>query len=365
MAIYIKFGYYMRKIILLLMMVLLASSIATSARAAPIPSEQPVVHTVLFWSNGCTFCSQVLTETLPPLQEKYASRLSILLVEVVTIEDIDNLYSLGSALGVPKEQVAVPFLLIDHTALVGANEIEDNLAGLVEKYLASGGLDYPELNRLDGMLSKGVAFKSFNPSVLLIEPQAVYNNDIGNALAWVIMVFMWIAVIVSIAMIVRAFNGRHMAEVKGWLKIGIPVLSVIGLGVSIYLTYIEFTQTRAICGPVGDCNAVQNSPYAKLFGVVPIGLVGMIGYIAILSSWYWQGFRKDAFSRIAGPVMFGMSVFGTLFSIYLTYLELYVIHAVCLWCLSSAAIMAALMLLSLPNITQWLAITDEDEQLAA
>jgi uncharacterized membrane protein len=56
-----------------------------------------------------------------------------------------------------------------------------------------------------------------------------------------------------------------------------------------------------------------------------------------------------------------MALFGMLFSIYLTYLELFVIHAVCIWCLSSAVIITALMLLNLPPITQWLAISDEEE----
>jgi uncharacterized membrane protein len=76
--------------------------------------------------------------------------------------------------------------------------------------------------------------------------------------------------------------------------------------------------------------------------------------------WLWRRFHTDSLSKIAGPAMFGMALFGTLFSIYLTYLELFVIHAVCIWCLSSAVSITALMLLSLPHITQWLAISDEE-----
>jgi uncharacterized membrane protein len=98
-----------------------------------------------------------------------------------------------------------------------------------------------------------------------------------------------------------------------------------------------------------------------LFGVVPIGLVGAIGYITILFAWVWRRMRTDALARIAGLAMFGMALFGTLFSIYLTYIELFVIHAVCIWCLSSAVSITALMLLNLPSITQWLAISDEEE----
>jgi len=187
------------------------------------------------------------------------------------------------------------------------------------------------------------------------------SKAIGMSLAWIIMVFMVLALILSIGMILRAFQGIPIGRVKAWLDIAIPVLAIIGLGVSLYLTYVEFTQSRALCGPVGDCNAVQSSPYAKLFGVVPIGLVGAIGYIAILFAWIWRRIRSDSLARIAGPAMFGMALFGTLFSIYLTYLELFVIHAVCIWCISSAVIITVLMLLNLPSVTQWLAISDEEQ----
>ena len=172
---------------------------------------------------------------------------------------------------------------------------------------------------------------------------------------------MGIALILAIATILRAFQGKPLRDHREWLDFAIPVLSILGLGASIYLTYVEFTHTRALCGPVGDCNAVQSSPYAKLFGIIPIGLAGAFGYIALLVTWLWQRFRSDPFARIAGPAMFGMALFGTLFSIYLTYLELFVIHAVCIWCLSSAVIITALMLLNLPPITQWLAVSDEEE----
>jgi uncharacterized membrane protein len=351
----------MRKVLVLLFILLIVVSLPTSVKAAPIQTEQPVVHTVLFWSNGCSYCSQVLTNTLPPIQDHYQSQLSILLIEVVTLKDVDNLYSLGASLGLTKEQVAVPFLLIDHTALVGVDEIGTKLSGLIDKYLTSGGLGYPDLPLLNDMLSSGIAFTSFDPSLHLVIQTAASTNPTGMALAWGILVIMAIALILSIMMILRAFQGKPLGNITSWLDFAIPVLSIIGLGVSIYLTYVEVTHTRALCGPVGDCNAVQSSPYAKLFGVLPIGLAGAIGYVAILIMWLWRRFRTDSLSKIGGPIIYGMALFGTLFSIYLTYLELFVIHAICIWCLSSAAIITALMLLSLPPITQWLAISDEEE----
>jgi uncharacterized membrane protein len=351
----------MRRILIFCFTLLIVAGLPTSTKAADLSSEQPVVHTVLFWSNGCPFCTQVLTELLPPLQEKYDAQLSVLLIELVSLKEIDKLYDLGAALGLSKERVTVPFLLIDHTALIGADEIKSRLSSLVEEYLAAGGLAYPDIPQLSGMLPDGIAFTSFDPSLLLASQTTVDSKATGMALAWGVMAIMGIALILAISAILRAFQGKPLSNVKKWLDYAIPVLSIVGLGASIYLLYVEITQARALCGPVGDCNAVQSSPYAKLFGIFPIGLLGALGYVAIIITWLWRRFRSDALSRIAGPAMFGMALFGTLFSIYLTYLELFVIHAVCIWCLSSAVIITILMLLNLPPITQWLAISDEEE----
>jgi uncharacterized membrane protein len=231
----------------------------------------------------------------------------------------------------------------------------------IDGYLSAGGLDYPNLPQLGETLSKGSAFTSFDTDLHLLSQTSTVNKSIGMVLAWGVMVFMGIALILAIVLLLRAFQGKPIRKSNQWLDIAIPVLSIIGLGVSIYLTYVEFTHTRALCGPVGDCNAVQSSSYAKLFGILPIGLAGAMGYLAIFVAWVWHHFRIDSFARIAGPAMYGMALFGTLFSIYLTYLELFVIHAVCIWCLSSAVLITLLMLLTLPSITQWLAISDEEE----
>jgi uncharacterized membrane protein len=349
----------MRKTLLLLALLLLVAGSPASARAAS--DQEPVVHAALFWISGCPHCTQVLTNTLPPIKDKYSSRLSLLAIELVTTKDIDALYALGTSLGLAREQVGVPFLLIDRTVLIGVDEIHNRLSALIDQYISSGGVGYADLPILADMLAKGIAYTSSEPYLQLASSTTTGPPAIGIILAWAIMAIMGVALILAILMIRRAFQGKPLRERKGWLDIAIPVLSLIGLGASIYLTYVEVTHTRALCGPVGDCNAVQSSPYARLFGFFPVGLLGAIGYVAILAAWFWRRLRSDGLARIAGPAMYGMALFGTLFSIYLTYLELFVIHAVCIWCLSSAVIITALMLLNLPPITQWLAISDEEE----
>jgi uncharacterized membrane protein len=107
-------------------------------------------------------------------------------------------------------------------------------------------------------------------------------------------------------------------------------------------------QVEAVCGPVGDCNTVQQSEYARLFGVLPIGLLGIMGYAMIMLVWLLGRSPNRQMIRFKDRAIFGMTALGILFSIYLTFLEPFVIGASCAWCLASAVIMTLLFLLSLP-----------------
>ncbi|HBY08148.1 MAG TPA: hypothetical protein DEH22_10315, partial [Chloroflexi bacterium] len=110
------------------------------------------------------------------------------------------------------------------------------------------------------------------------------------------------------------------------------------MGVAFYLTYVETSGTEAFCGPVGDCNTVQLSPYATLFGFLHVGLLGLIGYALILIAWAVYTFGPQGLRWTSAIALWGMAFFGVLFSIYLTFLEPFVIGATCMWCISSATI---------------------------
>jgi len=183
----------------------------------------------------------------------------------------------------------------------------------------------------------------------------------GMTLAALIMIGMLAALVYMGWNVVKAFQGKSLAPAPGWSNLAIPILSVVGLGVALYLTLVETTSIPVVCGPIGDCNTVQQSTYARVFGVIPVGVLGALGYLAILAAWAWIKLRKDRLAGYAPLAIFGMGVFGTLFSVYLTYLELFVIRAVCIWCLSSAVIMTLLMLVSLPAATQWLSAPEEED----
>jgi uncharacterized membrane protein len=186
----------------------------------------------------------------------------------------------------------------------------------------------------------GVRFNTASAAVSTAESQSAAS---GFGLAWAVMILLVASLLYALIAALLVAFGRTAPALPAGTSILIPILSVVGLGVAFYLTFIETTNAKAVCGPVGDCNAVQASPFAKLFGIIPVGLLGAAGYVAILAAWF-LGRRSS--SRLAPVAIFGMALFGVLFSIYLTYIELFLIHAVCIWCLSSATIMALVLILS-------------------
>jgi uncharacterized membrane protein len=163
-----------------------------------------------------------------------------------------------------------------------------------------------------------------------------FNMDrAGNSASVLVLLFM----IVSLAL--RGWPPRVRGKV--WPAWVVPVLVVVGVGVATYLSYIEITHAEAVCGPVGDCNTVNQSEYATLFGILPVGVLGLMGYALILVLWAWGLFGGGDSAKPAHLGLWGAALFGTVFSVYLTFLEPFVIGATCAWCLTSAVVMTLLL----------------------
>jgi uncharacterized membrane protein/thiol-disulfide isomerase/thioredoxin len=369
--------------------------------STPASANEPVVHAVMFWSSTCPHCHYVLEEVLPPLQQKYGAQLDILLIEVKAQEDWERLLQTAAAFDLPPEYVGVPFLIIGDRVLIGSDQIPAELPELIEQHLADGGVDYPTAPALADILpTSAPAFETcgsatpcaeetllapeiagpgplkeaaVNPSPAAAlaeshgteeappEPNVAMSEPIeetslnqpptassarvqGFELALTVIIGMIGALIYTSAAAAKRLKNGTDCPPLAWLELAIPVLAIVGLGVAGYLTYVETQAVPAVCGPVGDCNAVQSSPYARLFGLLPIGVLGVIGYVAILVAWLWGRFRVDPLARYAPLAVFGLALVGTLFSLYLTYLEPFVIKAVCIWCLTSAVIITLILL---------------------
>ena len=122
----------------------------------------------------------------------------------------------------------------------------------------------------------------------------------------------------------------------------IGVLAVIGLGIAGYLTYVHYAGIHVLCAASGGCETVQTSSYAKLAGI-PVPVLGLVGYVGILVSLFVPG---DP-GRLATA---GIALVGFGFSLYLTYLELFVIKAICQWCVGSAVLMTVIAVLSVVRL---------------
>ena len=114
------------------------------------------------------------------------------------------------------------------------------------------------------------------------------------------------------------------------------VLALVGLGVAAYLTYVHYAGIKPACTAGGSCIKVQTSQWSKLGGV-PVALLGLLGYIGILASLVAPDRDETRLATL------GLTLIGFGFSAYLTYRELFSIHAVCEWCASSAVIMTVLL----------------------
>jgi uncharacterized membrane protein len=307
---------------------------------APVSAQQAMIRAVLFYSPTCPHCHIVMDEVLPPLQAQYGEQLQILEVNVQT-PDGQRLYQDYSAyFSVPDNRQGVPALVVGDAYFVGSVEIPNFFPSLIEQGLAEGGIEWPVLNSMQAYLAEHGMTEPAGPSL-----GEIFSRDpLGNSISVVVLV-----ALVSTAILSGYAFMNGGISLKAWPKWSIPALTLIGLGVASYLAFVEVTQTEAVCGPVGDCNAVQSSSYAYLFGVLPVAVLGLLGLISIGAAWAVQTYGGDDRRPVAAQALWGFAFAGVLFSIYLTYLEPFVIGATCAWCLTSAVVMLLILWAATPG----------------
>lgn len=441
---------------------LLAASLVGAAAA---PQSTPLVRTILFFSPTCPHCHTVITESLPPLVEKYGESLVIVAINIQSLEGQRLFQNAGRLYGIPPEQLGVPLLAVGDRALVGAFDIPDQLPAIADAGLAAGGIPWPEIDGLQAALvAAGVEEEAAvgaeelaateeqvpaedrvaveappvaeaapdslaeaaarteeeaapppepvaeappeytapraervaepparvevtapgAPTDLVRAPEIAeaettlaipdagarraimdlataesrtatltpwqkFDQDrTGNSIAVVVLIGMILSVVAVLALWGRRSSLPHW---PGW---AVGLIIVAGLAIAAYLSYVEVTQAQAICGPVGDCNTVQQSRYARLFGLIPIGVLGFYGYAALGLGWL---LRDRGPLRWNSGLALGLwlgALGGTLLSIYLTVLEPFVIGATCMWCVTSAVAMTLLLWAATPGaIEAW------------
>ena len=111
-------------------------------------------------------------------------------------------------------------------------------------------------------------------------------------------------------------------------------VALAGLAIAAYLTLVHYAGGEPVCAIAHGCATVQKSSYAEFAGV-PVALLGLLGYVAILGS-----LVKDTETTRAITVL--LAVCGLAFSAWLTYVEIWELEAICIWCVGSAICMTLL-----------------------
>jgi uncharacterized membrane protein/thiol-disulfide isomerase/thioredoxin len=339
-----------------------------------VTAQEPVVRAVLFFSETCSHCHEVMEEQLPPLAQKYGQQLDIVGVDVNHETGLKIYQDMLVKLNVPDDRVGVPTLVIGSEVLVGSDEIPARLPGLIEQGLASGGIDWPDIPGLAEVLAAQSGSSTTQVSTTQVQKppaqpapeetgplfiQRFRLDPVANTIAVVVLISMLACVILVAINFLRGSDSR-LFHWPDWV---IPVLAILGMGVAFYLSFVEITKTEAICGPVGNCNSVQESQYAYLFGVIPVGAMGLLGYATILAAWLFRKYGPKSWSKFFTLVIWACAWFGILFTIYLTFLEPFVIGATCAWCITSAIIMTLVFLASTGPAIQAFKLGDELDDL--
>lgn len=124
------------------------------------------------------------------------------------------------------------------------------------------------------------------------------------------------------------------------------LLSLLGLFVALYLYLYKIGRIGSLVCGTGGCETVQLSRYSRFLGV-EVSLIGLIGYVGLLAFALWTLRPGLAGARWPATVLSVLSGIGVLFAVYLTSLELFVIHAICRWCVGSAVIITAIFIAAL------------------
>lgn len=119
------------------------------------------------------------------------------------------------------------------------------------------------------------------------------------------------------------------------LRIAAAVVALAGVAVAGYLTWVHFDDAALVCVAGGGCETVQESDYAEIAGI-PVALLGLGAYVVLLGLLLWD----TATARLTAAML---ALVGLLFSLYLLVLQLFVIDAVCIWCLANDVVIAPLL----------------------
>ena len=129
----------------------------------------------------------------------------------------------------------------------------------------------------------------------------------------------------------------------------LALLAVVGICIALYLTLYKFGVIGVLSCSIGSCETVNTSKWSVLLGL-PIAAWGLMAYVALLVLAIVGGTESREESVPIAKMLVALAGFSVLFSAWLTYLELFVIHAICIWCVTSAALWVVIFGVSVADL---------------
>jgi uncharacterized membrane protein len=119
---------------------------------------------------------------------------------------------------------------------------------------------------------------------------------------------------------------------------------IVGVLVSIYMTIYKLTDNNTMCLGSGDCSVVNASRYAEVNGI-PVAAIGVLGYSAILAVLYMET-KQGYFKQNGTLLIFGLALTGFLFTLWLVYVEIVLLKALCPFCVTSQVAMTIIFIIA-------------------
>ena len=132
-------------------------------------------------------------------------------------------------------------------------------------------------------------------------------------------------------------------------RMSAALLSLAGLFISAYLYLYKLGRIGSLACGTGGCETVQLSPWSRVAGV-EVALIGVLGYAGLLGLSLAALQPGLAGRRLPATLLAALAGIGVLFTAYLTYLELFVIHAICRWCVASGFVILAIFAVALLDL---------------
>lgn len=133
-----------------------------------------------------------------------------------------------------------------------------------------------------------------------------------------------------------------------WLYRVSVALVILGLLVSIYMTIYKVTSNDSMCLGSGDCSTVNASKYSEVNGI-PVAALGVFGYAAILALHFFEK-RSRFFKQNSTLMIFGLALTGFIFTVWLVYIEIVLIKAICPFCVTSQVAMTIIFIIAVTRL---------------